>query len=59
MRITVPDDYQDVAPTSADRPAVTADCDLDVVTTHIDDVDELVARLQDSKIAVAMPTSRA
>jgi phosphoglycerate dehydrogenase-like enzyme len=53
-RITVLDDYQDVARTSADWSAVTADHDLDVVTTHIEDVDELVARLQDSEIVVAM-----
>jgi hypothetical protein len=44
MRITVLDDYQDVALTSADWSPL-ADCDIDVVTSHIDDVDELVARL--------------
>src|SRR4051794_6405215 len=53
MRITVLDDYQDVARTSADWSAL-ADSDLDVVTHHIDDVDELVARLQDSEVVVAM-----
>jgi phosphoglycerate dehydrogenase-like enzyme len=53
-RITVLDDYQDVARTSADWSAVTADSDLDVVTDHIEDVDELVARLQGSEIVVAM-----
>jgi phosphoglycerate dehydrogenase-like enzyme len=53
-RITVLDDYQDVARTSADWSPVTTDSDLDVVTTHIADVDELVARLQDSEIVVAM-----
>jgi phosphoglycerate dehydrogenase-like enzyme len=53
MRITVLDDYQDVARTSADWSAL-ADCDVDVVTTHIADADELVARLRDSAVVVAM-----
>jgi phosphoglycerate dehydrogenase-like enzyme len=52
-RITVLDDYQDVALTSADWSAL-ADCDIDVVTHHIEDVDELVARLKDSETVVAM-----
>ena len=54
MRITVLDDYQDVARASADWSPLTADSDLDVVTTHIEDADELVERLQDSEVVVAM-----
>jgi phosphoglycerate dehydrogenase-like enzyme len=53
MRITVLDDYQDVARTSADW-SLLADCDIDVLTSHIADVDELVARLADSEVVVAM-----
>src|SRR4051794_4481130 len=53
MRITVLDDYQDVARASADWSPL-ADCDIDVVTSHIADVDELVARLADSEVVVAM-----
>jgi phosphoglycerate dehydrogenase-like enzyme len=53
-RITVLDDYQDVARVSADWSAVTEHYDLDVLTAHIDDTDELVARLQDSEVVVAM-----
>jgi phosphoglycerate dehydrogenase-like enzyme len=53
MRITVLDDYQDVARTSADWSPL-ADCDIDVLTSHITDVDELVARLADSEVVVAM-----
>jgi phosphoglycerate dehydrogenase-like enzyme len=53
MRITVLDDYQDVARASADWSPL-ADCDIDVVTSHIGDVDELVARLEDSETVVAM-----
>jgi phosphoglycerate dehydrogenase-like enzyme len=51
-RITILDDHQDVARTSADWSAVTDD--LDVVTEHLADVDELVARLADSEVVVAM-----
>ncbi|MBB3674344.1 D-2-hydroxyacid dehydrogenase family protein [Modestobacter versicolor] len=52
MRITVLDDYQDVARTNTDWSAVTDD--LDVVTEHIAGVDELVVRLADSEVVVAM-----
>jgi phosphoglycerate dehydrogenase-like enzyme len=52
-RITVLDDHQSVALSSADWSPL-ADCDIDVVTEHIADVDELIARLKDSSIVVAM-----
>jgi phosphoglycerate dehydrogenase-like enzyme len=52
-RITVLDDYQGVALTSADWSALD-DCDIDVITHHIEDVDELVARIGDSSTVVAM-----
>jgi len=53
-RVTILDDYQKVALDIADWSAVTAAYDVDVVTEHIADVDELVKRLQDSEIIVAM-----
>jgi phosphoglycerate dehydrogenase-like enzyme len=53
-RITVLDDYQDVARASADWTAVSEHYDLDVLTAHIDNPDALVERLRDSEVVVAM-----
>jgi phosphoglycerate dehydrogenase-like enzyme len=53
-RITILDDYQDVARTIADWSAVAQDGELDVVTEHLADVDALADRLADSEIVVAM-----
>ena len=52
--VTVLDDYQRVALASADWSAVQAAFDVQVLTEHIDDADELVARLETSEVVVAM-----
>ncbi len=52
--ITVLDDYQSVALTSADWSEVQAAHTVEVVTDHIADPTELVRRLADSDIVVAM-----
>src|SRR3954452_8996993 len=52
--ITVLDDYQSVALTSADWSEVQAAHTVEVITDHIADRSELVRRLADSDIVVAM-----
>jgi phosphoglycerate dehydrogenase-like enzyme len=52
--ITILDDYQGVALASADWSAVTARAHVRVITQHIAEADELVAKLHDSDIVVAM-----
>ena len=52
--ITVLDDYQSVALTSADWSEVQAAHTVEVITDHIADQAELVRRLADSDIVVAM-----
>lgn len=52
--LTILDDYQSVALSSADWSEVQKTHDIDVVTEHIDDVDALVERLRGSEIVVAM-----
>jgi phosphoglycerate dehydrogenase-like enzyme len=52
--VTVLDDYQQVALRSADWAPVRELFDIDVITEHIADPDELVSRLQDSQVVVAM-----
>jgi phosphoglycerate dehydrogenase-like enzyme len=53
-RVTILDDYQDVALTSADWSAVRERFALESVTEHIDDPAALVRRLRDSTVVVAM-----
>lgn len=52
--VTILDDYQHVAPGYADWTPVTDHFTLEVVTEHIADADELVARLAGSEVVVAM-----
>jgi phosphoglycerate dehydrogenase-like enzyme len=52
--VTILDDYQNVALTSADWSAVQAQYSLDVLTEHIADEAELARRLVGSEIVVAM-----
>src|SRR3954468_18124641 len=52
--VTVLDDYQSVALTSADWSEVQAAHTVEVITDHIADPSELVRRLADSDIVVAM-----
>ena len=52
--ITILDDYQQVALTSADWSPVTSDYSVDVVSEHLADPDALVERLRDSEVVVAM-----
>jgi phosphoglycerate dehydrogenase-like enzyme len=52
--VTVLDDYQQVALTSADWSAVTGRWTVDVVSEHIADQDALAQRLAGSEIVVAM-----
>ncbi len=52
--VTVLDDYQNVALGYADWRPVTDRFTVDVVTEHIADTDELVARLSESEVVVAM-----
>jgi phosphoglycerate dehydrogenase-like enzyme len=53
-RLTILDDYQDVALSCADWDAVRARYPVDVVDEHIADSDALAARLADSEVVVAM-----
>jgi hypothetical protein len=53
-RVTILDDYQGVALTSADWSAVAAAYDIEVVTDHMADPDALVRRLAGSEVVVAM-----
>jgi len=52
--VTILDDYQSVALSSADWSAVQERFDVEVITEHIADVDELSARLARSEVIVAM-----
>jgi phosphoglycerate dehydrogenase-like enzyme len=52
--VTILDDYQGVALSSADWSPVTARADVRVITEHIANVEQLVARLHESEIVVAM-----
>ncbi|HVX19793.1 MAG TPA: D-2-hydroxyacid dehydrogenase family protein [Acidimicrobiales bacterium] len=54
MRVVVLDDYQGVALSSADWSPVAARADVDVCRDHIDDPDELVARLGGAEVVVLM-----
>ncbi|MGH3622868.1 MAG: D-2-hydroxyacid dehydrogenase family protein [Sciscionella sp.] len=53
-RLTILDDYQQVALSSADWSPLTGRFTIDVVTEHIADVDTLVERLAGSEVVVAM-----
>jgi phosphoglycerate dehydrogenase-like enzyme len=53
-RATVLDDYQHVALTSTDWSEVRKHYDVEVLDQHISDPDELVERLRDSEVVVAM-----
>ncbi|MDT5311130.1 MAG: hypothetical protein QOE74_150 [Mycobacterium sp.] len=52
--VTILDDYQGVALTSADWSAVSGSYTLDVIGEHIADKDALTARLRESDVIVAM-----
>ncbi|MYW03613.1 D-2-hydroxyacid dehydrogenase family protein [Streptomyces sp. SID3343] len=52
--VTILDDYQGVALSSADWTAVHAVFDVEVIGEHIADPDELVTRLRGSSVVVAM-----
>ena len=54
MKLTVLDDYQHVALASADWAAVRQRYDVEVLHEHIADDGELVRRLADSEVVVAM-----
>lgn len=53
-RVTILDDYQDVALSSADWAPVRNRFTIDVINEHVDDEAELVRRLAGSQVAVAM-----
>jgi phosphoglycerate dehydrogenase-like enzyme len=53
-RITILDDYQNAALSSADWAPLASEYTIDVVREHIADADELVARLDGSRVIVAM-----
>jgi len=53
-RITILDDYQDAALGSADWAPLLNSYEIDVVREHIADPDDLVARLESSRVIVAM-----
>jgi phosphoglycerate dehydrogenase-like enzyme len=53
-RLTILDDYQQVALDCADWTAVRAEYEIDVVAAHLPSVDELVARVAGSEVIVAM-----
>ncbi|BDZ51996.1 2-hydroxyacid dehydrogenase [Frondihabitans sucicola] len=53
-RLTILDDYQSVALTSAEWSRVSTTYEIDVETEHIDAEDALVERLADSEVVVAM-----
>ncbi|MEO8907311.1 MAG: D-2-hydroxyacid dehydrogenase family protein, partial [Microbacteriaceae bacterium] len=52
--VTILDDYQRVALASADWSRVMQRADVRVIDEHIGTVDELVSRISDSEIVVAM-----
>jgi phosphoglycerate dehydrogenase-like enzyme len=52
--VTILDDYQQVAQSSADWSTVTRHYRVDVLAQHISDPDELVQRLADSEVVVLM-----
>ena len=52
--VTILDDYQNVALTSADWAAVQEQYTVEVVTSHLDDEAALVSRLAASEVVVAM-----
>jgi phosphoglycerate dehydrogenase-like enzyme len=52
--LTILDDYQNVALTSADWSGLADHYSIDVITEHIDDDDQLVQRLADSSVVIAM-----
>ena len=52
--VTVLDDYQRVALSSADWSSVRERYTVDVVDTHLADENEVIARLRDSEVVVAM-----
>jgi phosphoglycerate dehydrogenase-like enzyme len=54
MKLTVLDDYQHAALASADWTPVQQRFDVEVLNEHIADEDELVHRLADSEVVVAM-----
>jgi len=53
-RVTVLDDYQNIALTIADWTPVVGRFDVETINEHIADRSELVARLRDSEVVVAM-----
>jgi phosphoglycerate dehydrogenase-like enzyme len=53
-RVAVLDDYQNVALTSADWSPVTTRADVTVFNDHVDDTDELVARLEPFDVVMVM-----
>ncbi|HVU92738.1 MAG TPA: D-2-hydroxyacid dehydrogenase family protein [Jatrophihabitans sp.] len=53
-RLTILDDYQQVALDCADWTAVRTEYEIDVVAAHLPSVDELVARVAGSEVVVAM-----
>ena len=53
-RLTILDDYQQVALAMADWSAVAARYEIEVLTEHIVDPDELVERLAASEVVIAM-----
>ncbi|MGX7679277.1 D-2-hydroxyacid dehydrogenase family protein [Jatrophihabitans sp. DSM 45814] len=53
-RVSVLDDYQSVALSSADWSEVEAAYDIDVITEHLHDAGDLVRRLRDTQVVVAM-----
>jgi phosphoglycerate dehydrogenase-like enzyme len=54
LRIVVLDDYQGVAPASADWGLIPRPVELESVTEHISDRTQLVERLRDASVVVAM-----
>jgi phosphoglycerate dehydrogenase-like enzyme len=52
--VTILDDYQQVALSSADWSAVAARFSIDVVTAHIDDPADVIERVRESDVVVAM-----
>lgn len=54
VRLTILDDYQNVALGAADWSRVRERADIRVIPDHITDVDQLVAALENSEIVIAM-----
>jgi phosphoglycerate dehydrogenase-like enzyme len=52
--VTILDDYQDVALTSADWASVRETHTIDVITEHLADTADVIARLRGSEVVVAM-----